>query len=82
MATHGLKPAEEKILARRLRQLEAAEPRLCVVGGGDARDIAALKKRLKDRLEPEQPDDIEADCAALMKNHWGTSWFELAMSVD
>ena len=76
---NGLTPKDEKLLRDRLRQLEAIAPKAFLLGGEEQRQIALLIARIKARLEPPSPAEIDAEVASLLARGDSFDWFQAAL---
>jgi len=77
--SNGLEKKEERMLRSRLKQLEAVLEKRCLLGGRDASEIQALAKKIRIRLEPAKPDDLDAEAERLINLHTGLDWFAAAL---
>ena len=77
--SNGLEKKEERMLRSRLKQLEAVLEKRCLLGGRDASEIEALAKKIRIRLEPATPDDLDAEAERLINLHTGLDWFAAAL---
>ncbi len=77
--SNGLEKKEERMLRSRLKQLEAVLEKRCLLGGRDASEIEALAKKIRIRLEPAKPDDLDAEAERLINLHTGLDWFAAAL---
>ena len=77
--SNGLEKKEERMLRSRLKQLEAVLEKRCLLGGRDASEIEALAKKIRIRLEPAKPDDLDAEAERLFNLHSGLDWFAAAL---
>jgi len=76
---NGLTPKDEKLLRDRLRQLEAIAPKAFLLGGEEQRQIALLIARIKARLEPPSPAEIDAEVGSLLARGDSFDWFQTAL---
>src|SRR5260221_5620609 len=61
---NGLTPKDEKLLKDRLRQLEAIAPKAFLLGGEEQRQLALLTAKIKTRLAPPSPAEIDTEVAS------------------
>ena len=76
---NGLTPKDEKLLKDRLRQLEAIAPKAFLLGGEEQRQLASLTAKIKTRLEPPLPAEIDAEVASLLARGDSFDWFQTAL---
>ena len=76
---NGLTPKDEKLLKDRLRQLEAIAPKAFLLGGEEQRQLASLTAKIKTRLEPPLPAEIDAEVASLLARGDSFDWFQAAL---
>src|SRR5262245_26369314 len=76
---NGLTPKDEKLLQDRLRQLEAIAPKAFLLGGEEQRQLASLTAKIKTRLEPPSPAEIDAEVANLLARGNSFDWFQTAL---
>jgi hypothetical protein len=77
--SNGLTPKDEKLLKDRLRQLEALAPKAFLLGGEEQRQLASLTARIKARLAPPSPAEIDAEVASLLARGDSFDWFQAAL---
>jgi hypothetical protein len=77
--SNGLNPKDEKLLKDRLRQLEAIAPKAFLLGGEEQRQLALLTAKIKTRLEPPSPAEIDAEVASLLARGDSFDWFQAAL---
>jgi len=76
---HGLTPKDEKLLRDGLRQLEAIAPKAFLLGGAEQQKLASLTAKIKTRLEPPSPAEIDAEVASLLAGGESFDWFQAAL---
>jgi hypothetical protein len=76
---NGLTPKDEKLLKDRLRQLEAIAPKAFLLGGEEQRQLALLTGKIKTRLEPPSPAEIDTEVASLLARGDSFDWFQAAL---
>ena len=76
---NGLTPKDEKLLKDRLRQLEAIAPKAFLLGGEEQRQLALLTAKIKSRLEPPLPAEIDTEVASLLTRGDSFDWFQEAL---
>ena len=76
---NGLTPKDEKLLKDRLRQLEAIAPKAFLLGGEEQRQLALLTAKIKTRLTPPSPAEIDAEVERLLSRGDRFDWFREAL---
>jgi len=76
---NGLTSKDEKLLRSRLRQLEAIMPKAFLLGGKEQQELAALTAKIKTRLEPPSPAEIDAEVERLLASGESFDWFQAAL---
>jgi hypothetical protein len=66
MAANGLTKREQESLSHWLGKLDAVGTRIFLLGK-EGREMAALAKRMRDRLNPPTPSELEAEAERLFK---------------
>lgn len=61
MATNGLSKPEEKLLQRRLQQLEEMRSHIFLTGGNEQRTFHRLIEQIRGRMEPIDPAILDRD---------------------
>jgi hypothetical protein len=61
---NGLLPQDEKLLKKRLDDLKPVFDRIHLLGGAEAGKAYELRRRLQNRLSPEDPDALSTDALA------------------
>ena len=56
-------------------------PRRCLLGGGEARALDDLMKRIRLRLSPPSADELDAEVQRQAELHGGVDWFTAAIAV-
>ena len=79
IVANGLTPKDEKLLKDRLRQLEAIAQKAFLLGGEEQRQLALLTTKIKTRLEPPSPAEIDAEVASLLARGDSFDWFQAAL---
>jgi hypothetical protein len=79
IVANGLTPKDEKLLRDRLRQLEAIAPKAFLLGGKEQRELASLIAKIKARLDPPSPAEIDADVTSLLASGESFDWFQAAL---
>jgi hypothetical protein len=79
IVANGLTPKDERLLRDRLRQLEAIAPKAFLLGGREQQQLAALTARIKARLEPPLPAEINAEVESLLASGESFDWFQAAL---
>ncbi len=79
IVANGLTPKDEKLLRDRLRQLEAIAPKAFLLGGKEQRELASLTAKIKTRLEPPSPAEIDREVASLLECGKSFDWFQAAL---
>jgi len=76
---NGLTSKDEKLLRDRLRQLEAIAPKAFLLGGKEQQQLAALTAKIKARLVPPSPAEINAEVESLLATGKSFDWFQAAL---
>ena len=79
LVSNGLTPKDEKLLKIRLRQLEAIAPKAFLLGGEEQQQIERLTTKIKTRLAPPTPAEIDAEVASLLTRGDSFDWFQAAL---
>jgi len=79
LVSNGLTPKDEKLLKIRLRQLEAIAPKAFLLGGKEQLQITSLTAKIKARLAPPTPAEIDAEVASLLERGDSFDWFQAAL---
>jgi hypothetical protein len=68
MATNGLSTKDVKLLTLRSRQLEAILARSkAILGGNEALELEKLHRRISTRLNPDEPEALDAEAESLIE---------------
>jgi hypothetical protein len=63
---NGLTPADEEMLSRRLKQLEALTAKAPYFGAKEVESVRIIERKVRNRLEPPTPADLDAEAATMV----------------